>query len=178
MDGLRDCTIRFSVVCGALLFLTPAMHAQQEGNSRREATFNVTTPQLGSDEPGAGSWNAVVQKLSSDWEEMSDMLMQSALEATVHMLFIRPSPKPGPLPAQGEPAPPTGSGEPPPPPPPPPPPEGSSEEPVIDPPPPPPNDTPEPASIVSAMVGLGVMGLVAWRRRRARAGAQSSSASD
>jgi hypothetical protein len=65
-----------------------------------------------------------------------------------------PPPPPVPPPAPAPPPPP-----PPAPPPPPPPPPGP-------PPPPPPNNSPEPATLISGLVGLGVAGLYALRRRR------------
>ena len=73
----------------------------------------------------------------------------------------------GPLPAVAETVPPdpSGGGDPGTPPPPPPPPDGQGETPTVDPPPPPPNETPEPTSMVTALLGVGLASFVAWRRR-------------
>ena len=43
---------------------------------------------------------------------------------------------------------------------------GNGELPPTDPPPPPPNEAPEPTSMVTALLGVGLASFVAWRRRR------------
>ena len=85
---------------------------------------------------------ALVEALQSEWEAVREDLTRSALEATMTLFVGRWGKSPSPPKAQGE--------TPPPPPP-------------ID---PPPHGTPEPASLVSALLGTGLMSLFALRRRR------------
>jgi len=110
----------------------------------------------------------VLHALQEAWEEVREDLVRCALESAMTAFFIRggtpPKTPPDVQPSQSPPA-----QEPHlPPPPEPPPPTGQGEVPPIDPPvmPPPPNGTPEPASIVSALLGIGLTSWYTWRRRR------------
>ncbi len=111
------------------------------------------------------------KKVSSKWCEIRDEVVRCALEVTTTAFLIRignPPPQPNEAPPVDPPeqnnTPPDPPGDPPPDPP-----TGGGEEPPIDPPfdiPDPPNETPEPASLVTALLGAGLTSLYAWRRRR------------
>ena len=157
MDGFRHWQMGLVVAIGLVLLGAANAHAD-------EVIAKSANGQ---------AWDAMVERLLSDWEEVREGLTQSAVEAAVTMFFIKlPSAPPGPLAAQsqGDP-PPTGNGDdssgsssPPPPPA-----DGSGEDQSNDPGTPPPlSDAPEPASLVTALLGVGLMSVIAWRRRRKR----------
>ena len=106
----------------------------------------------------------------SAWVEFRDEMLRCGIEATITgflVWFGNPPPQLNETPPVNPPD--QNNTEPDPPPPPPPdPPTGGGEEPPIDPPfdPPPPNETPEPASLVTALLGLGLTSIYAWRRKR------------
>ena len=151
MDGLRSWHLALLASLMLTLATTPNMRAEEQATQ-------------------AKAWNAAVEQLQSDWADVREVLTRSAVEATITMFFIKPPTLPpgGPQANSNDPTPPPpeGGGDPPPPDPPPPPPEGSGEIPPNDPPPPPPSETPEPTSLVTALMGAGLASVVAWRRRR------------
>jgi hypothetical protein len=107
--------------------------------------------------------------LHRHWQAIRADVTRGAVEAALTMFFIKtgPPPKvndPGP---KITPPPPGGNGDPPPPPPPPP--DGQGEPGPTDPPVDPPFHSPEPASLVTALCGVGLVSTYVWRRRRARA---------
>ncbi|MBI3824302.1 MAG: PEP-CTERM sorting domain-containing protein [Planctomycetes bacterium] len=100
---------------------------------------------------------AIVAALQAEWEAVREDMLQAVLEEMSTMI----------LGYWGNPPPPPTTQEQPPPPPPP---TGGGETPPNDPPidPPPPQGTPEPASLVTALLGVGLASVYAWRRRRNR----------
>ena len=117
------------------------------------------------------SGKALLAALRQEWDAFREELTRSLLEATLTMFFIRGG-SPPPSNDQGQlPPPPDQAAGPPPPPPPPPPPTGTGEDTPGDmgnPPPVPPQGTPEPASIVTALLGAGLASLCGsrkWRRK-------------
>jgi hypothetical protein len=120
------------------------------------------------------SGKALLAALRQEWEAIREELRRSLLETTLTMFFIRGG-SPPPSNDQGQlPPPPDQAGGPPPPPPPPPPPTGTGEDQPGDmgnPPPVPPQGTPEPASIVTALLGAGLASLCGsrkWRRKKVK----------
>ncbi len=108
----------------------------------------------------------------STWSEFREDLVRCVVETTVTAFLIRTANPPAPPQGSGDPQPtPPGQNntppDPPPPPPPPDPPSGSGDpiDPPFDP-PPPPSETPEPASIITALMGVGLTSIYAWRRRQ------------
>ena len=119
--------------------------------------------------PARVDGKAVLEALRHEWGTIREELTRSVLETALTAFFIHGgSPPPiGSTPAPPGPPPPNQQGNtPPPPPPPPPPPTGNGEPPPggVD---PPPQGTPEPASLVTALLGAG-MALAYTRRKRRR----------
>lgn len=115
-----------------------------------------------------GDWQMLARGLELQWEALRETMTQTAVEVSVTLFFGKISPPSVPTPSVSDPTPPPpdGGGDPPPPPPPP---DGQGEAPPPDPsgdPPPPPDAAPEPSSIVSALLGMGIASFVAWRKRR------------
>jgi hypothetical protein len=111
---------------------------------------------------------ALLEAVEREWNDLKRCVLEQVMTAFLIRWTTEPPPPPPPPGNNGEPPPPEGGGETPPPPPPPPPPGGGGEEPPIDPPidPPPPQQTPEPASVLLAALGAGVVSFIAWRRRK------------
>jgi hypothetical protein len=121
--------------------------------------------------PNCADGKALLAALRQEWEAIREDLTRSVLETTLTLFFIRGGSPPPSSNDQGQlPPPPDQAAGPPPPPPPPPPPTGTSEDQpgdVGNPPPVPPQGTPEPASIVTALLGAGLASLYGsrpWRR--------------
>jgi len=137
---------------GLLLVATPAQSGTVEAADGSRARVN-----------GQEIWSALQQS----WEGVREDLTRCALESVMTAFFIRggapPKTPPNVPPTQSPPK----QEEAPPPPPPPPPPTGQGEVPPdVPPPPPPPQGAPEPASLVTALLGVGLTSWYAWRRRR------------
>ena len=121
-------------------------------------------------------WSLVYQGLRAEWGFMREAVTRGVLEATMTAFFIRstpPPPPPRPPVRHSVPLPPQANGEGPPPfipPPPPPPPQGAAEPPALTPPPPDdpgsPQGTPEPSSLVIALLGVGMIAGFGARHRR------------
>jgi hypothetical protein len=119
---------------------------------------------------------ALWQGLERQWEALREEVTRTAVETALTMFFIRASPAPVTPPPTFTPPlivtpPPQGPNtQPPPSLPPPPPPNGPPPPTVIAPPPPhaqgDPKPTPEPASIVIALLGAGLAAGYGWRKRR------------
>jgi hypothetical protein len=113
---------------------------------------------------------ALLEALRTEWEALRADLTQAAVTTMTTMFLGRWGTPPPPPKGQG------GPNTPPPnqgggggntPPPPPPPPGGGGQTPPGNPPPDPPvTGTPEPASLLTALVGTGLVALGAWRKRR------------
>jgi hypothetical protein len=111
------------------------------------------------------SGKALLAALRQEWEAIREDLTRSLVETTQTMFFIRGG-SPPPSNDQGQSPPPPLDGGPPPPPPPP---AGTGEDQPADvgnPPPVPPQGTPEPASIVTALLGAGLASLCGYRKWR------------
>jgi hypothetical protein len=120
------------------------------------------------------SGKSLLAALRQEWKAIREELTRGLLETTLTMFFIRGG-SPPPSNDQGQLPPPVDQAAgPPPPPPPPPPPTGTGEDTPGDmgnPPPVPPQGTPEPASIVTALLGAGLASLCGsrkWRRKKVK----------
>lgn len=139
-----------TLIAAAWLALAAPVHAEETRGDRRSEAKEL------------------LKALESEWRAMREDLTRCALESMMTAFFIRsgtaPTTPPNIQPSQ---SPPQQEVGPPPPPPPPPPPTGQGELPPTPPPiEPPPQGAPEPASIVSALLGVGLTSWYAWRRRR------------
>lgn len=116
--------------------------------------------------------SALLDGLEKEWQSIREELLRATVETMGTMILGRWGPPPPPPKGQGNPPgnppPQNGGNTPPPPPPPPPPPTGGGETPPIGPPfdPPPVQGTPEPTSLLSALMGVGLASLYTWRKRR------------
>jgi hypothetical protein len=114
--------------------------------------------------PNCVDGKALLAALRQEWEAIREDLTRSLLETTLTMFFIRGGSPPSSDDQGQSPPPPQDAG-----PPPPPPPTGTSDNQAGDvgnPPPVPPQGTPEPASIVTALLGAGLASLCASRKWR------------
>ena len=173
MDGLRKWrkgTLKLLLLTGAMFTTTWTLHAATTPPSVSTPTNpNDETPRL---------QRSLVAEILAPWQERIDefradlareLLIASMTMIGGHGMTTPPPPPPPPKKATTPPTttPPVTPPTPPPPPPPPPTPTGSGEgpgDPPID--PPPPNETPEPASVLTGLVGLATLAGYRFRRRR------------
>jgi hypothetical protein len=125
------------------------------GCATHSAGFQPIGSERTSQRPPSQNWLAALKRLRKDWEETGESWVLGALEMTVTLFFIRVSSDPdtSSTDSGNTPPPPTGSGTDP---------GGGGDPGGGD--PGGPGSAPEPASIISALIGVGVTSLMGWRR--------------
>jgi len=172
MNGWKTWTKRILAALGAgglMIFAAPKLSAEMVHGSASvgldtQNTEDHAVPARSARTPNCADGKALLAALRQEWEAIREDLTRSLLETTLTMFFIRGGSPPSSDDQGQTPPPPQDAG-----PPPPPPPTGTSENQAGDvgnPPPVPPQGTPEPASIVTALLGAGLASLCAsWKWR-------------